>query len=409
MRRVLPAVLALLVAAAAAACPFCSAPSLTLTEQLAQSQVAVIAEWRDAVRGDGQTVAATTLRIRDVLTPNPPPGVAAGQTVRLPSYRAAEPGGLFLLLANDAETATATFEPKTFGEDAASLADVIPRKDGELVWSSPIEVSPDAADYIASLPPRSQPPSERLVFFMKYLEHPDDTVGNDAYSEFASAPYDVIRPLAGKMPVENLRKWVASPDTPPTRLGLYGLMLGLSGEASDLPLMERKITETTEEFRLGIDGVMGGYILLAGEPGLKLIEDTKLKDKSVLFSETYAAMQALRFLWSDDADVIPKERLRQAMRILLGRPEVADLVIADLARWADWSVMDEVRGLYEAEGYDTGSVKRAIIRYFMTATQVKTDPPPPELKAKAAEILAALKEQDPKTYKAAERFFFLNG
>ena len=39
-------------------------------------------------------------------------------------------------------------------------------------------------------------------------------------------PYEVIVPLKDRMPREKLRKWVTDPDTPVTRIGLYGLLLG---------------------------------------------------------------------------------------------------------------------------------------------------------------------------------------
>ncbi|GIS58489.1 MAG: hypothetical protein CM1200mP2_07140 [Planctomycetaceae bacterium] len=103
---------------------------------------------------------------------------------------------------------------------------------------------------------------------------------------------------------------------------------------------------------------MSGYLLLVGEKGLPLIEQLKLKNqflvdangkvltdkkgrkKLVPFSETYAAMQALRFMWSYADGRIAKPRLGQSMRILLDRPKLADLVIADLARWKDWSIRE---------------------------------------------------------------------
>src|SRR5262249_44376298 len=145
-------------------------------------------------------------------------------------------------------------------------------------------------------------------------------------------------PLARQFPRGSLRKWVVSPTVPPSRTGLYGLMLGLCGTEEDAALMQQKITETSDGFRLGIEGVMGGYLLLTGEKGLEIVERSKLQSKEAPFRETYAAMQALRFLWQSGAGKTPADRLKTSMRLLLDRPEVSDLVIADLARWKDWSV-----------------------------------------------------------------------
>src|SRR5690606_1580063 len=107
------------------------------------------------------------------------------------------------------------------------------------------------------------------------------------------------------------RKWVMNPETPVTRLGLSGLMLGLCGTEEDAKLMQQKVTEQTDDFRLGIDGIMGGYLLLTGEKGLGILDETKLKNKKAPFSETYAAMSALRFMWDYGDGRISKDRLRQ--------------------------------------------------------------------------------------------------
>jgi hypothetical protein len=232
-----------------------------------------------------------------------------GGRITLARHRAGKPGDLFLLT----------------GSRGTSIE-----------WGSPLEVTETSFNYMVQAPSPEVPTRKRLEYFVRFLEFPDETVAGDAYGEFANSPYEEITPLTPKLPREKIREWVASPDTPATRLGLYGLLLGLCGDEEDAKLMERKIVETSEDFRLGIDGVMGGYLLLTGEKGLELIDRTKLaKDANVPFSETYAAMQALRFMWTYGDGQIDKDRLRQSMRQLLDRPELADLVIADLARRKD--------------------------------------------------------------------------
>ena len=192
--------------------------------------------------------------------------------------------------------------------------------------------------------------------------------------------------------------------------------------------MKKKITEPTDDFRLGIDGVMFGYLLLTGSEGLELVDRLKLKSPFVLdengkpvldkdgkkkplpFSETYSAMQALRSMWTYGEGRIDKERLRQSMRILLDRPELADLVIANLARWEDWSIQDKLMGLYGAKEYNIPSIKRAIVRYMLVSSkdaQVAENIKPPTHVSKGRKHMAALRKKDPKTVREAERFFFL--
>ena len=168
---------------------------------------------------------------------------------------------------------------------------------------------------------------------MRFLEYPDAMVATDAYGEFAIAPYKDIVPIKDEFPREDIRKWLTDPETPKTRLGLYGLMLGLCGTNEDAQLLRDIIAQPTQDYRIGIDGIMAGYLILTGEQGLPLIEDNKLRNVDAVFSETYAGMQALRFMWTYSPETIPADRLRASMRILLDRPDLADLVITDLARW----------------------------------------------------------------------------
>ena len=93
-------------------------------------------------------------------------------------------------------------------------------------------------------------------------------IGDDAFGEFANAAYSDVVLLSKELPREKLRTWLTSNMVSPGRIGLYGMMLGLCGTDEDVKLLERKILEGTEDFRLGIDGVMGGYLLLTGEKGL---------------------------------------------------------------------------------------------------------------------------------------------
>ena len=390
MRRVLAIAIAIQTSSVSAVmcCPFCSAPSLTLSEQVAQSDAVVLVKWARGTKPTEESAGSTDYEVVDV-TRTSGETISRETPIVLPRYRAGKDGDLFLLMG-------------TLGRS--------------LEWGSPIEVTDSGYQYIRESPSPRADPTERLTYYVRFLEHPDQLVSNDAYAEFANAPYKDITPLADSMPREKLRKWIVDPDTPVTRLGLYGLLLGLCGQEADAALMKSKILERSDDFRLGIDGVISGFLLLTGAEGLGVIDDSKLKnatwiddqgnEKTVPFSETYAAMQALRFMWTYGEGRIEKERLRQSMRLLLDRPELADLVIADLARWKDWSVIDRLMKLYGAEEYDIPSIKRAIVRYlyYCSRDMPKDAEQAPEHTVLAKVRLVALEEQDPKTVKEAKRY-----
>jgi len=368
------------------ACPFCSAPSLTLSQQLHQADTAVLIQWSGGERANREEGKLGNTIYEIVKVVHDSSGTAKkGDKVVLDRFREASPGDLFLL----------------FGTKAAPAVE----------WGSPIEISETGFNYVSQAPSKETKAAERLAYFAKFLEYPDPMISDDAYGEFANADYKDISAIAKTFDSKKIRGWIADTNTNPTRLGLYGLLLGLAGKPEDADYLKTKILEPVDGYRLGIDGLISGYLMLAKDQGLTVIEESKLKDKKCSFSETYAAMQAIRFMWTYGDGIIGKERLRAAMRTLLDRPELADLVVTDLGRWSDWSVLDKLMELYGKENYDIPSIKRAIVRFYLVAESSKPKDPKaevPEHVAKAKAHLATLRKEDPETVKAAEEFFFLN-
>jgi len=381
------------------ACPFCSAPTQTLSEQLSGAQAAVLVQWvsgKEANRDEG-FVGETEYQIVQLVR-DESHTLKKDARILLDRYRVAKPGDLFLL----------------FGTQINE----------RIEWSSPLEVSEASFNYVVQAPSKESPVTQRLGYYLKFLEYPDPLVADDAYAEFSNAPYGDIVQLASQMPREKLRQWLHSAETKPTRLGLYGLMLGLCGNSEDAAFLKGKVLEQTDGFRLGIDGVMGGYLLLTGKDGLNVLEQEKLKNTKAPFSETFAAMQSLRFMWEYAPGRIPPDDLRSAMRLLLERPNLADLVIVDLARWSDWSIMNQLMAMYQDPNYQVPSIKRAIVRFMLiaeknpaaasgtaappqpTAVQEVSTPAAPAHVTQARANLVILREQDPKTVKAAEKYFF---
>jgi hypothetical protein len=368
----------------AEACPFCSGAQMTLTEQLSSADAAVLVQWVSGVKDTEKEPGSTTYQIKQVV--KGPKGTQKDQKITLDRYRVAKPGELFFVLGTD------------MGEGKG------------VEWGSPLEVSETSFNYMAQAPSPEAPPAKRLAYFLKFLEFSDPVISNDAFAEFASAQYKDVEQLAPQLPRDQIRKWINSPDTQVTRLGLYGMMIGLCGDESDADMLEKRILVKSDEFRLGIDGLMGGYLLIKKDKGLDVLDKYKLQDKKIPFSETFSAMQALRFMWTYGTGRIAPERLRQSMRLLLDRPEMVDLVIADLARWQDWSIQEKLMGMYGEGAYDIPSVKRAIIRFMLVSSKdvgdsAAADVPPHAKKGK--EYLAELRKRDPKMVSEAERFFIV--
>lgn len=374
-----------------ASCPFCDAPTLLMAEQVQMCSHMVLGKWLGGEKPTDTSIGNSRFEILQVAK-SPGDVFKVGQTIQLPQY------------ISGSEKATYALMGMT-----DKLED----------WHQPMEVSEAAWKYLATLPmPVTEPEkqTERLAFAIDYLEHPDLLISNDAYAEFAAAPYEVIVPLAKRFPREKLSQWITSSETTVTRIGLYGLLLGLCGSDEDAAIMEKKILVCDADFRLGIEGVMSGYLLIRGEPGLKVIEDSKMRATTCMnaqgetinlpFSETYAAMQTLRFMWTYEPDRIERTRLKESMRILLDRPDLADLVITDLARWKDWEVQDRLMSMYDDTKYSLPAVKRAIVRFLYHCSQEKPaeGEQPSAITLQAKERLAELEKKDPKTVSDVRRY-----
>jgi len=358
-------------------------PLLTLTEQFNQAEIAVLGQWSAANKGPFENTGETRFEVKQIFHQSDKTKFKSGDQITINHYHPMKQGAQFLLLG-------------TFGD--------------KLKWDDTIEVSQVSLLYFTQAPSPEEKTTKRFHYFLKFLEDPNETVAEDAFAVITRASFEELVALTPELPRDKIRNWVENPKTSLNRQRLYGLLLGLSAQKSDIAFMEAKITEPTKEFRLGIEGMMAGYLLQTGSDGLDKFEKAKLIPKDVAVSETYAAMQALRFMWTYGDGRISKERLRQSMQLLLDRPELTDLVVADLARWNDWSVLDRLMEMYGAEDYNIPSIKRAIVRYLLVASKGKNkkgDGPDAETTEKAKQLLDKLRKEDPKTVQSAERFFFL--
>jgi len=391
---------------AAMACPACQTVlTPTWSERFAQSDVALLTRWKSARKSGTNTEndagkkkpATSTFEVLQIAR-DADERFKTGQTLTLSKFIDGEVGELFLLTGQQAKSDNNNRQPKSSTDDEQSRID----------WDDPAAISEAAYFYITQAPSPEEPGPKRLKYFLKFFEFPDPLVADDAYNEFAKAPFKDVKAAADAFPRKKLRRWLQDPETQQTRIGLYGLMLGLCGTEDDLPVLQTLITDRDREFRMGIEGVIAGYLLLKGEQGMDLIDRTKLKDSDTPFGETYMAIQGLRIIDSYGGGIVGNDRLKRSFRLMLDRPEAAELILPDLARWKDWELIDRVAKLYGQKDYRSAGFKRAAIRFLLAAgrdvPQNAEQPPPHAVKAKAH--LEAIRQRDPKLYKQAVRTLF---
>jgi hypothetical protein len=361
------------VAEIASACPFCSAVSQTFSEEMATMDAVVIA---------------------DLIEP-PPPAKEEDTGKELPKAKFK----VVKIVKGDSHVKPdQIIETIYFGDAKKGSPFLIMGVDpNNLMWSTPLKLTDRSRNYIPQLLALPKEGAPRLEFFQNYLEDTDENLARDAYDEFAKAPYAAVQALKPKMQHERLVGWIKNADIPASRRRLYLTMLGVCGSKDDVPMLENMLQSDDRKVKAGLDALIACYLTLKGPSGMELVEDLYLKNAKAEYADTYAAIMAIRFHGSE-ADVIPRERLKASLRHMLDRPQLADLVIPDLARWEDWEVMDKMVQLFKTADENNSWVRVPVINYLRAC-------PKPEAKKHIEE----LEKIDPAAVKRAKTFFPFDG
>ena len=339
------------------ACPFCSAVGQTFAEQIDASDIAVVATLiEEASSPDELTLPRGKFQVVQVLKGEDviPSDTEFSAIVVNRSYRV---GDLFFLLGNGSSEAN---------------------------WTTPLKVTDRVVDYLENLhtlPPKGP---QRLEFFVRYLEDPETVLAFDAYDEFARAPYEDVIALKEILDREQLIAWLKDPEVLKNRKRLYYTLLGICGTEKEIEFLEDIIRSGDRHRQTGLDALIGCYLTLKGNDGIDLITETFLTDPNVEYLDVFSVIQALRF-HGTETDVVDKELILGALRHVLDRPAMADLVIPDLARWEDWSAVEKLATIFrEATTEETSWVRTPIISYLEACPHEK-----------AKQYLAEFCEMDP--------------
>lgn len=369
----------------ATACPFCSAVSLTFSEEIGTNDVALIAKLAElppkpkdngASNLDQAESSKAKFEIVEVLKGDKL--MVDTRFIYTQFFGDAKVGSMFLIM----------------GLKDSALKDA-----GGMAWATPIAITERSREYIVEAMNLPKEGVERLVYFQNYLEDPEEMLARDAYDEYAKAPYATILALKSQMQHDKLIEWIKNPKVHASRRRLYLTMLGVCGQKSDVALLGDLIKSKDRQDKAALDALVAAYLTLtAGQPdsktdGLPLVEELFLKNQDAEYTDTYAAIMALRFHGQEEK-MIPRERLVKAMHCMLDRPQLADLVIPDLARWEDWTAMDRLVELFKNADDESSWVRVPVINYLRACPQKK-----------AKDYLVELEKIDPEVVKRANTFF----
>ena len=350
----------------ATACPFCSAIALTFAEQLNSTDIAVVA------------------KLLEVPEPSDDPDA---------DFPKASFEILRVLKGDEFVAEEMTFNTQLVGSYPKGQKFLIMGVDPpKVAWTTPMKASDRVFDYLTQIQQLPESGPDRLVFFQEFFEDKEPVLAFDAYDEFARAPYEDLIAMKDRMNRDKLLGWVKDPETSVSRRRLYFTMLGVCGTPEDVEVLEGFITSDSRKKRAGLDALIASYLTLKGEQGVDLIEKTFLADHEVDYVDTLAAVSALRF-HGTEVEVIPKQRIVVAVRHLLDRPKMADMIIPDLARWEDWSVMERLVEMFKEADDDSNWLRVPVITYLRNC-------PKPEAK----KYIEELRKIDPESVQRADFF-----
>jgi hypothetical protein len=351
-------------------CPFCAAINATLAEQVGKHEVSVIAklvEVPDKVEEDALEFPKGKFEIVQVLKGDQ--FVAVGMSFQTQLVGTYPVGHQFLVMG---------VEPP------------------EIFWSTPMQASVRLVKYLTDMQSLPAKGPDRLAFFQDFFEDPEPELAFDAYDEFAIADYADVVALKDRIKRENLVKWINDPELRVDRRRLYFTMLGVCGTEDDIRMLEKFLVSDNANDRAGLDALAAAYITLKGEAGIPLLEEhflEKVDEENT--SETNAVISALRF-HGTEVDQIPRQRIAQAIRLVLKHPQLADTVIPDLARWEDWSVIEQLVDMFKNCDDDNQYIRVPVVAYLQSC-------PKPEAKTYLKELEAI----DPDAIRRAKFFMGL--
>ncbi|MCU0710613.1 MAG: hypothetical protein MUC43_01045 [Pirellula sp.] len=344
-------------------CPFCSASGQTMRQEMETMDVVALASLVKV--SETQTDSLGTFRIEKIIKGELYSKI--GATVEATYYGPPESKKMFLIQGVD---------PKSF------------------VWSAPIALTEEAKDYLGKLLTLSEEPVERLAFYQDYFEHPDFLLSRDAYDEFAQTPYEEVVKLKPRIQRQRLIDWINDPAISVDRKRLYYTLVAICDVKEDAKWMEAKIKSVDEKERKALDALSAAYLSLVGTDGLGVLVENYLKNEDSDYVDVYAVVGALRFHATEGQKIEPL-KVADAMSKLLDRPDLADLVIPDLARLEDWRHLDKLMTLFkQAKKPDDWLIRSPVIN-FMRAC------PLPEAEA----MLAEMEKIDPASVKRAKTHF----
>ena len=236
--------------------------------------------------------------------------------------------------------------------------------------------------YTLQIPPLKQQifkDKNRLEWFVKWLDHPNHAISKDAYAEFALAPFQEVRDSAHAFSPAEVIDHLRDLSLQQQRRGFYGMVAGVlarqspkESQSTYTNALIRIVTEhQSNDFQVGLDGVIGGLFIALGERALPILERRGLFENEASPVDQRHLLQALRFCWEYPSDTVPRTEVILITRKLLPVPHLTREVIVDLSRYQDWDFRNQIVAMWDTLGGEGPLIRPAIVGYLLACPSEK--------------------------------------
>lgn len=350
-----------LLAAAASACPFCGAQGETLSGEVAKADFIVFGVMKNAKQDPADFTRGTTeLHIEETVKGHEflkDKKVLTVPRVIRPTGKEKEVRYLLFCLVNPDDA-----DPKNLSKAKF-----------DAYRGEQMQPESKLPSYLKNATvARTKPAVERLRFFFDYLTDSDLVISSDALMEFGNTEYADVRKLAedrvNPLSPDKIAGWLKDKNTPASKYGLLGLLLGHCGDAKKhADLLRSMVDDKDNQFNSGLDGIFAAYILLDKEKGWKRLFEYSASQPAE-FNTQFTVLKVLRFFYEYRPDVVAHPTVLEGMKVLAALPDIADMPIEDLRKWKRWELTDFVLNFDGQESHNKfGIVRRAILRFAIQA------------------------------------------
>jgi hypothetical protein len=236
---------------------------------------------------------------------------------------------------------------------------------------------------------KGKPRPQALGYFAPYLDHPDPSIAEEAFLQFAQASDKEIMEVAPHLKPDVFRKLVKDPKIDAERLSLFAFLLGATGTPADGDLLVPLLQKPDERTSRALEGILSGYILRRPKEGWAWTYAT-LADPRQPYLVRWGIVRTLRFLYSAHPAEY-RAPVLHATGLMIPSGELADCAIGDLQKWKLWDHTKLILAQYGKASHSAPIVRNALLRYALVC-------PLPE----ARQFIDEVRRREPKLVRELE-------